>query len=53
MFFQGSLQEGIALAVSQAKAVVCFVRGALDLRLSWLWGSLGSCQRGDGSVYAN
>lgn len=27
MFFSGTLQEGIALAVSQAKAVICFVRG--------------------------
>ena len=27
MFYSGSLQEGIAQAVSQAKAVVCFVRG--------------------------
>ena len=27
MFFQGSLQDGIALAVREAKAVVCFVRG--------------------------
>ncbi|KAE8360729.1 hypothetical protein BDV27DRAFT_37242 [Aspergillus caelatus] len=26
MFFSGTLQEGIALAVSQAKAVICFVR---------------------------
>ncbi|KAI9927983.1 hypothetical protein MW887_002835 [Aspergillus wentii] len=26
MFFQGSLQEGIALALNQAKAVICFVR---------------------------
>lgn len=31
MFYQGSLQEGIALAVSQAKAVTCFVRGASRL----------------------
>jgi hypothetical protein len=27
MFYQGTLQEGIAFAVSQSKAVVCFVRG--------------------------
>lgn len=27
MFYHGSLQEGIALAVSQSKAVICFVRG--------------------------
>ncbi|KAB8207406.1 hypothetical protein BDV34DRAFT_69061 [Aspergillus parasiticus] len=26
MFFSGTLQEGISLAVSQAKAVICFVR---------------------------
>ena len=32
MFYQGSLQEGIALAVSQAKAVVCFVRSAWNLQ---------------------
>ena len=30
MFFSGTLQEGIALAVSQAKAVICFVRGSLS-----------------------
>lgn len=29
MFYQGNLQEGIAVAVSQSKAVVCFVRGTL------------------------
>lgn len=29
MFYHGSLQEGIALAVSQSKAVICFVRGTL------------------------
>ena len=28
MFYHGSLQEGIALAVNQSKAVICFVRGA-------------------------
>ena len=27
-FYQGSLQEGIAAAVSDAKAVICFVRGS-------------------------
>ncbi|KAJ5692179.1 hypothetical protein N7462_001602 [Penicillium macrosclerotiorum] len=27
MFFQGTLQDGIALAVRETKAVVCFVRG--------------------------
>lgn len=26
-FFTGNLQDGIALAVREAKAVVCFVRG--------------------------
>ncbi|KAB8236811.1 UBX domain protein [Aspergillus alliaceus] len=35
MFFSGSLQEGIALAVSQAKAVICFVRD--DEQTSILW----------------
>lgn len=29
MFYQGDLQEGIGLAVREAKAVVCFVRGKL------------------------
>jgi hypothetical protein len=29
LFYQGSLQEGIALAVRDAKAVTCFVRGRL------------------------
>jgi hypothetical protein len=32
IFFQGSLQEGIALAVREAKAVVCFVRGGWSPR---------------------
>jgi hypothetical protein len=27
MFYQGDLQSGIALAVRDAKSVVCFVRG--------------------------
>lgn len=27
VFFQGSLQEGIAAALQQAKSVVCFVTG--------------------------
>ncbi|KAE8379222.1 hypothetical protein BDV26DRAFT_260022 [Aspergillus bertholletiae] len=35
MFFSGTLQEGIALAVSQAKAVICFVRD--DDPTSSLW----------------
>ncbi|KAF7591904.1 hypothetical protein BBP40_000875 [Aspergillus hancockii] len=35
MFFSGGLQEGIALAVSQSKAVICFVRD--DEQTSTLW----------------
>ncbi|KAF3390649.1 hypothetical protein F1880_008947 [Penicillium rolfsii] len=35
IFYEGSLQEGIALAVREAKAVVCFVRD--DARLSSTW----------------
>ncbi|KAE8342902.1 hypothetical protein BDV24DRAFT_129947 [Aspergillus arachidicola] len=35
MFFSGTLQEGIALAVSQAKAVICFVRD--NDQISNLW----------------
>jgi hypothetical protein len=31
-FFQGSLQEGIAAALQQAKSVVCFVTGERVLR---------------------
>lgn len=27
LFYPGSLQDGIALAVRETKAVVCFVRG--------------------------
>ena len=27
MFYQGSLQDGISLAVKETKAVVCFIRG--------------------------
>lgn len=26
-FYEGSLQDGIALALKETKAVVCFVRG--------------------------
>ncbi|KAK1141626.1 hypothetical protein N8T08_008890 [Aspergillus melleus] len=40
MFYSGSLQEGIADAVGQGKAVVCFVRGILPpicLRSRWSW----------------
>jgi hypothetical protein len=33
MFFQGSLQEGIASALQQSKFVVCFVTGEIYLRL--------------------
>jgi hypothetical protein len=35
MFFQGTLQEGIAAALSQAKLVLCFVTGEhiLDMYL--------------------
>jgi hypothetical protein len=29
MFFQGSLQEGIAAAIQQGKSVVCFVAGTV------------------------
>lgn len=28
MFYEGPLQDGIALAVREAKLVVCFVRGS-------------------------
>ncbi|PYH44952.1 UBX domain-containing protein [Aspergillus saccharolyticus JOP 1030-1] len=35
MFYSGSLQEGIALAVSQAKAVVCFVRDDEQTSVTW------------------
>lgn len=28
MFFDGDLQSGIALALSQSKSVACFVKGA-------------------------
>ncbi|KAJ6111702.1 hypothetical protein N7523_007763 [Penicillium sp. IBT 18751x] len=35
MFFQGSLQDGIALAVREAKAVVCFVRDDEQLSSKW------------------
>lgn len=35
MFYRGTLQEGIAVAVSQSKAVVCFVRD--DEELSNVW----------------
>ncbi|KAJ5886452.1 uncharacterized protein N7473_009126 [Penicillium subrubescens] len=35
IFFEGSLQEGIALAVREAKAVVCFVRDDAQLSSTW------------------
>ena len=35
MFFEGDLQSGIALAIQQAKRVVCFVRGRLDTMLCY------------------
>ncbi|KAJ6026823.1 uncharacterized protein N7446_004577 [Penicillium canescens] len=35
LFYQGSLQEGIALAVRDAKAVTCFVRDDSELSSSW------------------
>ncbi|KKK14342.1 hypothetical protein ARAM_000146 [Aspergillus rambellii] len=35
MFFSGSLQEGITLAVQQAKAVVCFVRDDSETSSTW------------------
>jgi hypothetical protein len=31
MFFEGSLQEGIAAAIQQGKSVVCFVTGTAAL----------------------
>lgn len=42
MFYHGSLQEGIALAVSQSKAVICFVRGTFcprNLTSYWTYSS--------------
>ncbi|PKY07788.1 hypothetical protein P168DRAFT_285979 [Aspergillus campestris IBT 28561] len=35
MFFAGNLQEGIALAVQQQKAVVCFVRDDEETSTQW------------------
>ncbi|KAJ5594469.1 uncharacterized protein N7459_000677 [Penicillium hispanicum] len=35
IFYQGSLQDGIALAMREAKAVVCFVRDHEQLSLTW------------------
>ncbi|KAI9039127.1 UBX domain protein [Aspergillus affinis] len=35
MFYSGSLQEGIAEAVGQAKAVVCFVRDDSETSSTW------------------
>jgi hypothetical protein len=34
MFHQGDLQSGIASAMQQSKAVLCFVHGLLNLRWS-------------------
>lgn len=42
MFYHGSFQEGIALAVSQSKAVICFVRGTFyprNLTSYWTYSS--------------
>ncbi|GKZ94803.1 hypothetical protein AnigIFM59636_008533 [Aspergillus niger] len=35
MFYSGSLQEGIAAAVAESKAVVCFVRDAEQASTEW------------------
>ncbi|KAJ5162347.1 hypothetical protein N7492_007739 [Penicillium capsulatum] len=35
LFYQGSLQDGIALAMREAKAVVCFVRDDAELSTTW------------------
>ncbi|KAL2866030.1 uncharacterized protein BJX67DRAFT_357086 [Aspergillus lucknowensis] len=35
MFFSGSLQEGIALAVQESKAVICFVQDDGDTSATW------------------
>ncbi|OQD80839.1 hypothetical protein PENANT_c031G06193 [Penicillium antarcticum] len=35
LFYQGSLQEGIALAVRDAKGVICFVRDDSELSSTW------------------
>jgi hypothetical protein len=38
MFYEGDLQSGIALAVQQAKSVLCFVRGELPrLTITSYW----------------
>ncbi|KAJ5632921.1 hypothetical protein N7490_009260 [Penicillium lividum] len=34
-FYQGSLQDGIALALRETKAVVCFVRDDSQMSLTW------------------
>ncbi|CAI7668759.1 unnamed protein product [Penicillium bialowiezense] len=34
-FYQGSLQEGIAAAVNDTKAVICFVRDDEELSSTW------------------
>ncbi|CAI7664039.1 unnamed protein product [Penicillium pancosmium] len=35
LFYSGTLQEGIALAVQEAKAVVCFARDDTELSSTW------------------
>ncbi|KAJ5233675.1 uncharacterized protein N7469_005441 [Penicillium citrinum] len=35
LFYSGTLQEGIALAVNEAKAVVCFARDDAELSSTW------------------
>ncbi|KAJ5780973.1 hypothetical protein N7457_006133 [Penicillium paradoxum] len=35
LFYQGSLQEGIAVAVKDTKAVICFVRNDEELSSTW------------------
>lgn len=41
MFYSGSLQEGIAAAVAESKAVVCFVRGSF-IYGHWKWRDAGA-----------
>lgn len=43
MFYQGTLQDGISLAVSEAKAVICFVRGMLAVSLAYIGLSTNRC----------
>ena len=37
MFFDGDLQSGIALALSESKSVACFIKSATLLLENWLW----------------